>query len=228
MGMKGDYKYKRRLRREASSQKLLRCCIPIWKKHRPTIFQSTIHSPLHAVSVLPLIVVVPSHSLEAMSSAIARVFRTTGALRAAGQNPLQSALRPRAQQQFLSAAARCYATAFSRDLPHVNIGTIGHVDHGKVCRRDGDRDTFIQPRDGKEGVLQCDTNLTCRPLSQPPSPSDRQKRAMQAISSMAPSTRPPKSESVESPSRPLTSNTKPTSATTHTSIALVTPITSRT
>lgn len=67
-----------------------------------------------------------------MSASIARIFRTSGALRAAHQNPLQAALRPAAQKQFLSAAARSYATAFTRDKPHVNIGTIGHVDHGKV------------------------------------------------------------------------------------------------
>lgn len=28
--------------------------------------------------------------------------------------------------------ARTFATQFSRDKPHVNIGTIGHVDHGKT------------------------------------------------------------------------------------------------
>jgi len=28
--------------------------------------------------------------------------------------------------------ARSLATSFSRDKPHVNIGTIGHVDHGKT------------------------------------------------------------------------------------------------
>jgi elongation factor Tu len=28
--------------------------------------------------------------------------------------------------------ARCFATAFDRTKPHVNIGTIGHVDHGKT------------------------------------------------------------------------------------------------
>lgn len=28
---------------------------------------------------------------------------------------------------------RNYASAFARDKPHVNIGTIGHVDHGKAC-----------------------------------------------------------------------------------------------
>jgi len=29
-------------------------------------------------------------------------------------------------------AARAYATAFERTKPHVNVGTIGHVDHGKT------------------------------------------------------------------------------------------------
>ncbi|KAF2863226.1 translation elongation factor Tu [Piedraia hortae CBS 480.64] len=29
-------------------------------------------------------------------------------------------------------SARAYATVFQRDKPHVNIGTIGHVDHGKT------------------------------------------------------------------------------------------------
>lgn len=29
-------------------------------------------------------------------------------------------------------ASRGLATAFERTKPHVNIGTIGHVDHGKV------------------------------------------------------------------------------------------------
>ena len=29
-------------------------------------------------------------------------------------------------------AARSLATTFNRDKPHVNIGTIGHVDHGKT------------------------------------------------------------------------------------------------
>lgn len=28
--------------------------------------------------------------------------------------------------------ARSMSTAFNRDKPHVNIGTIGHVDHGKT------------------------------------------------------------------------------------------------
>lgn len=46
-------------------------------------------------------------------------------------NPIQSALGNRGQAQFYN-AARSYATAFERSKPHVNIGTIGHVDHGKV------------------------------------------------------------------------------------------------
>jgi elongation factor Tu len=49
-----------------------------------------------------------------------------------------SLLRPRAvnpvHHVFASdkMAVRGLATAFERTKPHVNIGTIGHVDHGKV------------------------------------------------------------------------------------------------
>ncbi|KAI0169694.1 translation elongation factor Tu [Hypoxylon sp. FL1284] len=46
-------------------------------------------------------------------------------------NPLQFAVR----QQNVAAAlnfTRSYAAAFERTKPHVNIGTIGHVDHGKT------------------------------------------------------------------------------------------------
>ncbi|KAE8412169.1 hypothetical protein BDV36DRAFT_64562 [Aspergillus pseudocaelatus] len=52
-----------------------------------------------------------------------------------------SLLRPRAVnpvQHVLGKdrlAARGMATAFERSKPHVNIGTIGHVDHGKVSAR---------------------------------------------------------------------------------------------
>ncbi|EMC97836.1 hypothetical protein BAUCODRAFT_146449 [Baudoinia panamericana UAMH 10762] len=47
-------------------------------------------------------------------------------------NPVQQALGARGQTQLLNAAARSYATIFERTKPHVNIGTIGHVDHGKT------------------------------------------------------------------------------------------------
>ncbi|KAK5115814.1 translation elongation factor Tu [Meristemomyces frigidus] len=43
-------------------------------------------------------------------------------------SPVQQALNARGRAQF----ARCYATVFERTKPHVNIGTIGHVDHGKT------------------------------------------------------------------------------------------------
>ncbi|KAI1661178.1 translation elongation factor Tu [Daldinia decipiens] len=46
-------------------------------------------------------------------------------------NPLQFAVR----QQNVAAAlniARSYAAVFERTKPHVNVGTIGHVDHGKT------------------------------------------------------------------------------------------------
>ncbi|OQO14851.1 Elongation factor Tu, mitochondrial [Cryoendolithus antarcticus] len=46
-------------------------------------------------------------------------------------NPVQRALGARGQAQFIN-ASRAYATIFERSKPHVNIGTIGHVDHGKT------------------------------------------------------------------------------------------------
>lgn len=49
-------------------------------------------------------------------------------------NPLQFAIR---NQQNVGKAfnlARTYAV-YERSKPHVNIGTIGHVDHGKVRKR---------------------------------------------------------------------------------------------
>ncbi|KAF7190266.1 Elongation factor Tu, mitochondrial [Pseudocercospora fuligena] len=61
-----------------------------------------------------------------------RLMRTSRALRT--QTPIQTALH-RGQYQFAATAtatARTYATAFERSKPHVNIGTIGHVDHGKT------------------------------------------------------------------------------------------------
>lgn len=63
----------------------------------------------------------------------ARTFlQTSRALSARNSiNPVQHALGNKGRAQFLG-AARSYATAFERSKPHVNIGTIGHVDHGKV------------------------------------------------------------------------------------------------
>ncbi|PSS13084.1 hypothetical protein M430DRAFT_52262 [Amorphotheca resinae ATCC 22711] len=46
-------------------------------------------------------------------------------------SPLQHALRRQNGAAVLN-AARSYATVFERTKPHVNIGTIGHVDHGKT------------------------------------------------------------------------------------------------
>ena len=61
----------------------------------------------------------------------ARTFlRTSRALRNQTSSPV-SALSARGQAQLIN-ASRNYATAFERSKPHVNIGTIGHVDHGKV------------------------------------------------------------------------------------------------
>jgi elongation factor Tu len=60
------------------------------------------------------------------------LLRTSRALRQQSTNPIQPALGARGQTQFVN-SSRSYATAFERTKPHVNIGTIGHVDHGKVC-----------------------------------------------------------------------------------------------
>ncbi|KAL4790854.1 P-loop containing nucleoside triphosphate hydrolase protein [Aspergillus venezuelensis] len=56
------------------------------------------------------------------------LFRTTrtSLLRPRGANPVQYALSKDRQ------TVRAMATAFERNKPHVNIGTIGHVDHGKT------------------------------------------------------------------------------------------------
>jgi len=43
--------------------------------------------------------------------------------------PLSCALAPKINS---SVWKRGLATAFDRSLPHLNIGTIGHVDHGKT------------------------------------------------------------------------------------------------
>ena len=43
---------------------------------------------------------------------------------------------------------RGLATAFDRSLPHLNIGTIGHVDHGKTTL------TAVLPCCFKEGLIQ--------------------------------------------------------------------------
>ncbi|KAL6702854.1 translation elongation factor Tu [Coniothyrium glycines] len=66
-------------------------------------------------------------------SSFARVFQRTA--RSAVQynrslNPVQSALGAQSSARWLN-GVRNYA-AFTRDKPHVNVGTIGHVDHGKT------------------------------------------------------------------------------------------------
>ncbi|KAI5205161.1 translation elongation factor Tu [Aureobasidium subglaciale] len=64
--------------------------------------------------------------MSSFASAFLRTSRV--ALRSNGAvNPVQAAWGPRG-----GAYMRNYATAFERTKPHVNIGTIGHVDHGKT------------------------------------------------------------------------------------------------
>ncbi|KAF2138870.1 uncharacterized protein K452DRAFT_233702 [Aplosporella prunicola CBS 121167] len=67
-------------------------------------------------------------------SAFTRAFlRTSRAAfrQRSGANPLQQTLGLQGSAQYMG-AVRNYAAAFERSKPHVNIGTIGHVDHGKT------------------------------------------------------------------------------------------------
>jgi hypothetical protein len=82
----------------------------------------------HPISSLPLSFL--RRRLFNMSFA-RTLLRTSRALRQQSTNPIQPALGARGQTQFVN-SSRSYATAFERSKPHVNIGTIGHVDHGKV------------------------------------------------------------------------------------------------
>ncbi|KAF2468810.1 translation elongation factor Tu [Lindgomyces ingoldianus] len=46
-------------------------------------------------------------------------------------NPVQQALGVQGSSRYVN-SVRSYAAVYQRDKPHVNIGTIGHVDHGKT------------------------------------------------------------------------------------------------
>ena len=99
------------------------------ERHPPSRVAAAAHHH-HPISPLRL-----SFSRRCLFSSImsfARtLLRTSRALRQQSSNPIQPALGARGQTQFIN-SARSYATAFERTKPHVNIGTIGHVDHGKV------------------------------------------------------------------------------------------------
>lgn len=156
-----------------------------------------------------------SLALGAIMSFARTFLRTSRALRSPSSNPIHNALNAQGQSHFL----RSYATVFERTKPHVNIGTIGHVDHGKVRQRP----SRSHPRYAQLTMLS-----GTRPPSPQPSPSVRPKRASQPTSSTAQLTKPPKSASAASPSARHTLNTRPTTDITPTSTARVTRITSRT
>jgi GTPase len=91
------------------------------------MFRDSVHLHLHLASSpssLPSLITPSNMSFVRTFAATSRALRQQSSI-----NPLQSALRG---QAFVN-SARTYATAFERNKPHVNIGTIGHVDHGKVC-----------------------------------------------------------------------------------------------
>ena len=162
----------------------------------------------------------PAHSVCTcvVTMSFARTFlRTSRALRTPTSNPIQCALSSRGSQQLVN-TARCYATVFERNKPHVNIGTIGHVDHGKV---------HLYIRRMRCGLCRTDNGYS-RQLSQQPSPNGKQRKGTPPTSNTAPSTKRRKNASAGSPLAPPTSNTRPTTDTTPTSTARATPITSRT
>jgi elongation factor Tu len=61
---------------------------------------------------------------------VAPFLRTARSGLKSGVNPLHYAVK----KQAAASLYRTYAS-FERSKPHVNIGTIGHVDHGKVSSR---------------------------------------------------------------------------------------------
>ena len=87
---------------------------------------------------------------------------------------------------------------FERDKPHVNVGTIGHIDHGKTTL----------------------TAAITKVLAE--------KGGAEARDASRRSTTLPRRRSAASRSRPRTSSTRPRTATTPTSTARATPTTSRT
>ncbi|KAI9882526.1 MAG: translation elongation factor Tu [Watsoniomyces obsoletus] len=72
--------------------------------------------------------------MTVLTRSVSPFLQTTRAVlrRRPGECLLQGALRSRQDGVRLVAACRGMATAFERKKPHVNIGTIGHVDHGKT------------------------------------------------------------------------------------------------
>ncbi|OJD31228.1 elongation factor tu [Diplodia corticola] len=68
--------------------------------------------------------------MSAISRALLRTSRVALRQRS-GANPLTTTLGLNGTQQYMG-HVRNYAAAFERTKPHVNIGTIGHVDHGKT------------------------------------------------------------------------------------------------
>ncbi|KAI9799843.1 MAG: translation elongation factor Tu [Piccolia ochrophora] len=72
--------------------------------------------------------------MSAFSRSVVPLFRTSRlALRPQkGINPLEHTIRSSRNGVQILQTCRGLATVFERNKPHVNIGTIGHVDHGKT------------------------------------------------------------------------------------------------
>ena len=147
-----------------------------------------------------------TRSLSAFSRTSKLTFRSQGAL-----NPVHRIFTQDTR------TARAYATAFERTKPHVNIGTIGHVDHGKV-----------RPERSVAQVLKADGIFLHRLLSLLLSPNDKPRKDTPSYSSMVPLTRRLKRGSEASPFPPHISSTRRTIDITPMSTVLDTRITSRT
>ena len=105
---------------------------------------------------------------------------------------------------------RGLATAFDRTLPHVNIGTIGHVDHGKTTL------TAVWLFSVFRILINRQLQSTFRKVD---------KHSLWSILKL---TRRPRKRLVESRLQQLMLNIRPINATMRTLIVLVMPITSRT
>ena len=173
--------------------------------------------------------------MAVFASAFLRTGRAAFA-RSSASNPIQQALGVKGATRYAQ-AYRNYATAFERSKPHVNIGM--RTAQSSAIRDEEGAHAISQAQSVTSTTARsvhtrpflpschADVQLT-RPPSPQQSPSARRRRATPTSSNMPPLTKPPKSASAASPSPPPTSSTKPTTATTRTSTAPATPITSRT
>lgn len=92
------------------------------------VVSRSISDPIDFPSCFLFIVWFPISTMSSISRSLNLLARTSRSslLRPSAVNPVHHVF---ASDKM---ASRGLATAFERTKPHVNIGTIGHVDHGKV------------------------------------------------------------------------------------------------